>query len=98
MRRRYRKPRAGESVCTCTAYPFPHRWGGGDCKGLEVVAETWEANQGRRDCETCHCNCQDAHYCEVLRGQEHPKAGDCWREFVRYNEIKIYGKLAAQLR
>ena len=38
-----RKARAGEDVCTCGAYPFPHRSGGGDCTAPDPFA-----------CPRCH--------------------------------------------
>ena len=32
-----RAPRKGEYTCTCPAYRFPHRFGGGRCSGMWLV-------------------------------------------------------------
>lgn len=85
-----RNPQKGEYVCTCHAYRYPHRFGGGRCTGVWVVDEAWNKNWGGGDCR--HCNLNDEGECQVLSGLE--PANECpqWQEFVDYNEIKIYGK------
>ena len=87
-----RKPRYYEQTCVCGAYGFPHRFGGGRCQGISIVANQWHENFGGGDCEGCNLvNKQEcAPYCEVLMGQE--KTAECpvWQEHVRFNEIRIY--------
>lgn len=87
-----RKPRSYEVVCTCGAYKFPHRFGGGKCSGRWVVSQAWEENYGRGDCKDCNlCNTDQGIRCEVLDGQENVDQCPIWQEFVRYNEVRIYG-------
>lgn len=91
MRKR-RKPRIYEYTCTCGAYKFPHRFGGGRCSGYYLVAEQWENHYGSGDCTHCNaCNrTEDIPYCEVYEGQERVEECPAWQEFVHYNEIRIY--------
>lgn len=90
-RKQRRKKREGEYVCYCNAYPFPHRFGGGLCSGLSVVEEHWGAYYG--GCEECRgCNLLDNNECQVIQGLAKPSECGVWREFVRYNEIKITGR------
>ena len=69
-----RKPRRGEYVCTCGAYRFPHRFGGGRCSGYFIAVEQWESHYGTGDCR--HCNCLMSAL-NVLRGntEGEPKTG-----------------------
>lgn len=86
-----RKPRKGEYVCSCSAYKFPHKFGAGQCNGFWIVQETWEHNWGGGICQTCNaCNRIDGLQCDVYVGSESVKEGECWQEFVNYNEIKVY--------
>jgi len=80
-----RRPRRkGEYVCTCHAYRFPHRFGGGRCGGVFLVEERFEPY-------TCgRCNLLNEGQCEVLDGQEDTCECPVWQEFVERNEIKIY--------
>src|ERR1700748_414528 len=41
-----RKVRKGEWTCTCAAYRFPHRFGGGNCDGSFLAVEAWESSYG----------------------------------------------------
>ena len=36
--------------CKCSAYPFPHRWGGGKCDKWSAVEFVWENSSRCRDC------------------------------------------------
>lgn len=69
-------------TCTCTAYDFPHRFGGGRCNGLSIVEE----HCGGWLCQ--HCNPFNQG-CEVMKGQEEPKECPYVIEFCEYNEIKL---------
>lgn len=86
-----RKPRRGEYVCTCGAYRFPHRFGGGRCSGYFIAVEQWESHYGSGDCR--HCNSlnrtEAVPYCEVVEGGESVQECPVWQEFVRFNEIKL---------
>ena len=85
-----RKIRKGEFICSCQAYTFPHRFGGGHCQGSFIVEQTWEANWGLGCCVNCNnLNTSDIPYCEVLAGQERIDQCPEWQDFVAYNEIKI---------
>jgi len=89
-----RKQRAGEVVCVCKAYKFPHRFSGGRCTGKFLVRQTWEENFGNGVCGNCNCvnNTEFVPYCEVLLGQEEVTECQTWIDFVQQNEVKIYGK------
>lgn len=85
-----RKPRKGEYVCRCYAYKFPHRFGGGRCKGRNIVEDYWEAHYGTGDCSNCIS--YEEGICQVVDGQEEVTECPVWQEFVSYEEIKIYKK------
>ena len=87
-----RQPRPGEYVCRCTAYKFPHRFGGGHCNGRWIVEEYVAEHQGSGDCSNCHNWKREEHYCEVERCQERVTLCPVWHEFVCYHEIILYGK------
>lgn len=84
-----RKKRAGEVVCTCGAYPFPHRQFGGSCVS-DIASRTWDAHQ----CDTCR-NCrlfeQDPVACAFLDGRESIHEAECLMEHVDFHEIRLYG-------
>lgn len=87
-----RKTRPGEHVCSCQAYRFPHRFGGGRCSGYWVVLEQWEQSYGCAG--VCrHCNSfnqtEAVPYCEVVAGGESVRQCPAWQEYVRINEIKV---------
>lgn len=85
-----RERRRGEYTCTCSAYGFPHRFGGGRCSGRWLVEEQWESHYGGGDCRHCNShNTTDAiPYCEVYTGGERTNECPVWQEFVRFNEIR----------
>lgn len=86
-----RKPRKGELICTCGAYRFPHRFGGGRCTGFYIVEQYWENHYGSGDCTHCNsCNRTEAvPYCEVVTGGESVRECPVWQEFTRFNEVKL---------
>lgn len=48
--------RPGEAVCTCPAYPHPHRFGGGRCNGLVYIRRYFDGpGMGgcHGECRTC---------------------------------------------
>lgn len=89
-----RKQRKGEYTCTCHAYRFPHRFGGGRCRGFWVVDEQWSESYGYGDCRNCNSlnTTEGQPYCEVVEGQERIDQCPVWQEFVERNEIRIYEK------
>lgn len=90
--KRRRRARAGEFICPCNAYPFPHRFGGGKCTGFSIIFEHWHTYWGH--CEECqNCNLKNEGECEVMEGRERETECPVWQEFVQYNEIKLYGDL-----
>jgi hypothetical protein len=89
--RKRRKPRFGEKTCTCSAYRFPHRFGGGECDGSAVAEDYWDAHWGDGLC--AQCNCCRGSFCDVVAGAEDAKYGRCYQELVEFHEIKIYDKV-----
>ena len=85
-----RKHRDYETTCRCGAYTFPHRFGGGRCTGMGVVARARSASccGFAQPCITCVEN--DDLSCAVIDGRESPEQCDAWQEFVADNEIRIY--------
>lgn len=81
-----RKRREGEVVCSCGAYRFPHRMMGGKCNGGAFVDQVFET---RRECRDCHF--LDAHVCEVAEGRESARRCPALEEFIRFNNVKLYG-------
>lgn len=75
-----RKKRDNEYTCWCSAYGFPHRFGGGRCSGYCIAVETWQHNYGGGECRGCNCAVEGE--CQVVNGTEAPKHGDCVVEFV----------------
>jgi hypothetical protein len=83
-----KRNRRGEWICSCAAYRFPHRFGGGKCDGSWIPVETWEGNYGGRSpCRDCNSNVQGR--CEVADGRESVTVCEAWLEFVDFNEIKL---------
>ncbi|QXG07631.1 hypothetical protein [Erwinia phage Snitter] len=74
--------RRRQTTCTCDAYDFPHRFGGGRCDGIAIVM----LYAGSSACFNCHLNNNG---CEVIKGQESPKECPHVIEFCHYNEIKL---------
>lgn len=65
--------------CTCSAYPFPHRWGGGKCDKLNAVEIVFTAALPCHECPYLHQE-KEPHgeltaWCEVLDGKAEPE--DC---------------------
>jgi len=54
-------------TCSCSAYSFPHRIGGGICSGSD-----WSSSYRETDGEGCHrCNCLASdNACDVTQGAE----------------------------
>lgn len=90
-----RARRRGEHVCDCPAYGFPHRFGGGRCRGTAAVDKVWDANYGAGECATCsQADSTDGPpECQVLTGRESVNAAPCWQDYVRVHEIKVYPPL-----
>lgn len=90
-----RKVRAGEVVCRCGAYRFPHRQMGGACDGSIVVSKFFEA-QIYGECRECHlreANDDDCTItCQVLEGRERTKQCPALQDHIRYEGIKLYGE------
>lgn len=74
--------RRHQVTCTCQAYDFPHRFGGGRCNGLSIV----ESAIGGEHCHSCHLLNGG---CEVLKGQEHPRECPAVQDFIHYWEVKL---------
>ncbi len=88
-KRKKRKPRVGEVVCRCGAYPFPHRQFGGRCAS-DVADVTW-ANHQSDVCRDCRLFDRERYECQYLSGLETMHEAECITEHVRYHEIKLYG-------
>lgn len=84
-----RKPRPGELTCNCNAYKFPHRFGGGRCRGNSIVYQAWAENFGTGACADCMMNHGD--HCEVDQDQESPAECPIWQEHVQREGIRLLG-------
>lgn len=80
-----RKHRKGEYVCNCSAYHFPHRWGGGRCSPFRWVAAYWETYMGGAVCASCHCYAFGE--CQVDVGIEDAAQCAALEDFVLDEEI-----------
>lgn len=81
--------REGEYVCTCKSYRFPHRFGGGKCKGYHLALEHWNTYWGwDRICRGCAAN--DNGTCQVLDGGERTANCEIVMEFVHVNSIRLF--------
>lgn len=79
----------GRPICTCTAYPFPHRVGG-RCTG-SAFAEFYFYH----DHQLCSlCNCNGDNQCEVVTGQESIKEAECYDQAL---DIHNGGHLPLQM-
>lgn len=87
-----RKPRAGEVVCRCGAYPFPHRQFGGLCTST-VLFDTWRDRQydSCRACPMYETSDDGMPECAVENGRETWHEAPCVMDHVRYEGIKLYG-------
>lgn len=83
-------------MCNCTAYPFPHRFGGGKCTGQQIAEAYFENHGGFGHCKDCHCFSRDRRFgdifCEVVNGQETPEQCPVVQELIAYEEIKMRTK------
>jgi len=62
-----KKKRGVQLECTCGAYPFPHRLGGGKCDGTEWAEKEWIYG----DQSICYaCNLMPNGLCQVAAGLE----------------------------
>ena len=66
-------------TCVCSAYPFPHRIGGGQCTGTEWSASYMEVDSA--NCQTCNCNTQDGS-CDVANGAESFKECEGYMDYL----------------
>lgn len=79
--RRRKRDRSKEVQCRCTAYPFPHRCGGGKCSG-EDWAETYRIYSGS-GCEACNCYRGQSESCDVGSGAESVEHCEAYMEVIR---------------
>lgn len=85
-----RKRRKGEHICDCSAYKFPHRFGGGACTGAAVVQATRERNYGAGECSQCVLvDDSDGRVCQVLTGLESVRECPALQDYIRVHEIKF---------
>lgn len=93
MKKRTRK---NEQVCLCSAYKFPHRFGGGKCTGKYIVVEYFNETFGKDgECVNCAlCNVESGYpYCEVIEGGEPVTGCQIFRDYIRYHSIKYKSTL-----
>ena len=89
-----RPPRPGEVTCHCFAYRFPHRFGGGHCRGRQIVLEAWARNWGAGPCSDCANLAHDERWgvlCEVEQGQESEVECPIWQEEVQSSGARLLG-------
>lgn len=83
MARKKRKRK--QITCQCTAYKFPHRFGGGKCSWFRYANHHW--NQYYGHCQICAgCNSFVEGHCEVVTGQESAKYCAALQEFLEYEK------------
>ena len=85
-----RKTRKGEVVCRCEAYAFPHRFTSGACSGRHLADEHFFGSSCR-DC-TYLADVENIRSCQVIDGAEKVHECPVWREEVRKNEVRLYGR------
>lgn len=89
-----RRRRAGEVVCRCGAYKFPHRWMGGDCNGGAFVSSLWERTCGGGECRGCPLIDEGGdgeRICQVVAGIEEIMQCPELADAVRFEGVKLYG-------
>jgi hypothetical protein len=90
-RKKGRRKPVAEFTCTCGAYPFPHRFGGGACNGGNLV-EQWWASRSCGDCRNITFDSQTyVPYCQVIEGRESLEGCELLQEFIQRNEFSIKG-------
>lgn len=90
-----RRSRKGEVVCTCKAYPFPHRLMGGDCVGRRIVVRYWNENCWS-ECQNCMAfehDPDDGYQCQVVNGQEETWYCQGLLEVLHYEEVPVPRRL-----
>lgn len=71
-------------TCLCSAYKFPHRLGGGRCRGEEWAGSYFEVI--KIECYRCAENSLSG--CRVASGLESIKLCEGYRDFLHY-QIKV---------
>lgn len=71
-------------TCHCSAYSFPHRFGGGKCRAINIVESCFHS---RSMC--VNCNLFTEYGCEVLNEKEHARECPGVQEFIHFNEVKL---------
>jgi hypothetical protein len=93
-RLRHKKGRGkpvAEFICSCGAYSFPHRFGGGSCNGRNLAEQWWE-NRACGDCRNIAYDSQTfVPYCQVVDGGEGLEECEMLQDFMQRNEIHIKG-------
>jgi hypothetical protein len=82
-----KRSRAGEQVCRCGSYGFPHRFSGGACSCTKWVTRFFDST--RSECRDC-IN-RDGKDCQVVDGREAEFHCPELRDFVRFEGIKLFG-------
>ena len=80
-----RSKRKGEVTCTCSAYKFPHRFGGGKCNGRQMAETSYPC----KDCISCVEYEPSEYPCAVVDGREGAWACDIVKEFISNEEVAI---------
>lgn len=88
-----RKQRKGEYICTCSAYAFPHKFGGGRCHGLCIPESYWADHYGTGSCQDCVLLdfVDGLPSCQVIDGLEKVTECPLWQEHVSSYEIRLHG-------
>ena len=72
-------------ICTCGAYTFPHKVGGGKCNGEDFAEYHWLYH--KQDCEFCNLNCGT--HCDAQTGAESIVHGQCYRDSEGCGAIEL---------
>lgn len=82
-----------QHTCRCSAYKFPHRFGGGKCNGYQLVKDHWLGSFGySHKCSSCNnlvVNDDGYRECDVMTGGEPPKRCEIVMDFLHLNGIKL---------
>ena len=71
-------------VCRCGAYPFPHRYAGGECNGFAIAANCWD---NRAQCR--HCIAFGQSGCDVMNGTESPAQCPAVQDFNHDYQVRM---------
>lgn|SRR5574343_91254 len=86
---RNKRTKQKQFTCSCTAYKFPHRLGGGRCTLQKFVVREFEKNYGSGECSGCLCFSN--YECSVANGVESPEYCQIVQNIEHFYQINLIG-------